>query len=259
VDPRLSHDALVELMGAFALDAADPAEVAAIQSHLGVCPRCRDEVTHFRQAAAVLANTGGEAPAGVWDAIAARIEAAPRVTTQFPLLPRPASDEPIFLPPRPRVARRAAAGAAAVVAAAVALLGLEVGHLDHRLNQVTAASAGQTLTGAARAALLDPTAQRITLARVGPGSSPAAQVVVQGSGAAFLFNQGLPALPPGQTYQLWAMIDGQPISVAVLGAHPATVAFSVDFAAATKAFAVTVEPAGGSVAPTRASVAGTTA
>ncbi len=120
---------------------------------------------------------------------------------------------------------------AAAAVAAIALLGVEVGHLDHRLNQVTAASAGQTLTAAARNALLDPSAQRITLTGVGPGPSPGAVVVVQPSGAAFLFNQGLPALPPGQTYQLWAMIDGQPISVGVLGAHPATVAFSLDTAA----------------------------
>ena len=147
---------------------------------------------------------------------------------------------------------------AAAAVAAIALLGVEVAHLDHRLNQVTAASAGRSLTAAARNALLDPSTQRITLTGVGPGPSPGAVIVVQPSGAAFLFNQGLPALPPGQTYQLWAMIDGQPISVGVLGADPATVAFSLDTAVTTRAFAVTVEPAGGSVAPTRAPVASTT-
>ena len=140
---------------------------------------------------------------------------------------------------------------AAAAVAAIALLGVEVGHLDHRLNQVTAASAGRTLTAAARSALLDPSTQRITLTGGGPDPSIAAVLVVQPPGAAFLFNQGLPALPPGQTYQLWAMIDDQPISVGVLGADPATMAFSLDTAVATKAFAVTVEPAGGSVAPPR--------
>jgi Anti-sigma-K factor rskA/Putative zinc-finger len=258
MDPDLKHDVVVDLLGAFALDAVDPVEVAAISAHLSVCPRCRDDVAQYQRAAAIVANTGGEAPAGVWDGIAARIDSPARPTSGFPPPPRRASDEPIVQRPRPRAARRAMAGAAGVAAAAIVLLGVEVGHLDHRLNQVTAASAGQTLTGAARNALLDPSAQRVTLARVGPGSSPAAQVVVQRSGAAFFFNQGLPALPRGQAYQLWAMIDGQVISVGVLGAHPTTVAFSVDFAAATKAFAVTVEPAGGSIAPTRAAVASAT-
>jgi anti-sigma-K factor RskA len=44
----------------------------------------------------------------------------------------------------------------------------------------------------------------------------------------------------------------------VLGDQPQTVAFSLDPRAATDAFAVTVEPAGGSVAPTRPPVANTT-
>jgi hypothetical protein len=260
MDPTVSHDALIELLGAFAVDAVEPAEAAAIQAHLAVCPRCRDEVAHHQQTAALLANRGGEAPPGVWDAIAARIEAPSRSTSGFPGLPPPASDEPaVPRRLRPPVARPAAMLAVAAAVAAITLLGVQVRHLDHRLNQVTAASAGQPLTAAARNALLDPSAQRITLTGVGPGPTPGAAVVVQPSGAAFLFNRGLPALPPGQTYQLWAMIDGQPISVGVLGTYPATVAFHLDTAAATRAFAVTVEPAGGSVAPTRVPVASTTA
>ena len=172
---------------------------------------------------------GGEAPARVWDAIAVRIEAHPRSTTGFRLRPGPASKEPAARRRlRPPVARRAVVCTVAAGVAAIALLGVQVDRLDHRLNQVTAASAGQNLTAAARNALLDSSAERITLDRVGPGPSPGATVVVQPSGAAFLFNQGLTVLPPGQTYQLWAMIDGQPISVGVLGAHPATVAFSLD-------------------------------
>jgi hypothetical protein len=256
--PDVSHDALVELLGAFALDAVEPAESAAIRAHLVGCPRCGDEVAHDQQAAAMLANTGGEAPPGVWHAIAARIEASPRSGRGLPPRRRASGETAVPRRLRPRVARRAAALTAAAAAAAIAVLGLEVAHLDHRLNQVTAASAGRSVDAAARDALLDFSAQRITLTRVGPGPSPGAAVVVQTSGAAFLFNQGLPALPAGETYQLWAMIDGQPISVAVLGSHPATVAFSLDGAATTKAFAVTVEPAGGSVAPTRPPVASTT-
>jgi len=147
-------------------------------------------------------------------------------------------------------------GAAAVVA--IALLGVEVGHLDHRLNRMTAASSGQSLTAAARGALLDPSARRVTPSGTGPGATRAAEVVVLPSGAALLFNEGLPALPKSETYQLWVMMDGRPISVGLLGTLPATVAFSLDAAAATSAFAVTVEPAGGSVAPTRPPVASTT-
>jgi anti-sigma-K factor RskA len=138
------------------------------------------------------------------------------------------------------------------------VLGVQVGRLDHRLNNVAAATAAQSLTGAARNALLDPTASRVVLDGTAAGGQPAAEVVALRTGAAYLFNDRLPNLPPAETYQLWAMIDGQAISVGLLGTHPTTVAFSLDPRDSTDAFAVTVEPAGGSVAPTRAPVASTT-
>ncbi len=78
MDPNLSHEALVELLGAFAVDAVEPAEAAAIRAHLGVCPRCGDELAGYQQTAAMLANTGGEAPAGVWDADRRPHRARPR-------------------------------------------------------------------------------------------------------------------------------------------------------------------------------------
>jgi anti-sigma-K factor RskA len=254
MDPTLSHDELRELLGAYALDAVEPAEAAAIRAHLEECPRCRDEVAQHQQTAAVLANTGGKAPAGVWDAIAARIESPPPVASGFPnLVSKPAAGRRI----RPALARRVVALAAAAAASAIAVLGVEVGHLDHRLNQVAAASAAQNLSAAARTALLDPSAARVTLTGTGTGARPVAEVVALRSGAAFLFNEGLPALPPAKTYQLWAMVGGRSISVGLLGANPATVAFGLDAAGTMNAFAVTVEPAGGSIAPTRPPVAST--
>jgi anti-sigma-K factor RskA len=129
---------------------------------------------------------------------------------------------------------------------------------DHRVNQVTAASGAQTLSAAARSALLDPTANRVVLKSTNSDAQPAAEVVALRSGAAYLFNDQLPDLPAAETYQLWAMIDGQPISVGLLGTHPSTVAFTLDPTDLTNAFAVTVEPAGGSVAPTHPPVASTT-
>ena len=44
MDRPLSHDAVVELLGAYALDAVDPTEAAAVEAHLGTCPGCRDEI-----------------------------------------------------------------------------------------------------------------------------------------------------------------------------------------------------------------------
>jgi Anti-sigma-K factor rskA/Putative zinc-finger len=259
MEPDLSHDFVVEMLGAFALDAVDAAEAPMVRAHLDACPRCRDEVVQYQRTATMLANDGGAAPAGLWDLISARLEPPETLSRAFPPLDgtvsaRPATGRGI----RPRAARRAVGLMAVAAAAVIASLGVEVGHLDHRLNQLTAVSANPTMSAAAQSALLDPSSRRITLAGTGPAAPHRAELVVLGSGAGFLFNDGLPALASAKTYQLWAMVDGQPISVAVLGPHPGTAAFSLDAAAATRAFAVTVEPAGGSVAPTRPPVASTT-
>jgi anti-sigma-K factor RskA len=58
-----------------------------------------------------------------------------------------------------------------------------------------------------------------------------------------------------RTYQLWSIDDGRAISVGLLGEHPSSVAFTVDPSVAATAYLVTVEPAGGVVAPTSAPVA----
>jgi len=55
----------------------------------------------------------------------------------------------------------------------------------------------------------------------------------------------MPDLPKAETYQLWAMIGGQPISLGLMGNSPAQASFTVSGSATVSALAVTVEPAGG--------------
>ncbi len=64
--------------------------------------------------------------------------------------------------------------------------------------------------------------------------------------------QQLPALPAGKQYQLWALDKGKPVDAGVLAANTAagdSIQQMKDIASA-QAFAMTVEPAGGSVGPT---------
>ena len=252
MDRPLSHDAVVDLLGAYALDAVDPGEAAAVEAHLGTCPGCRDEIARLQQAAGALAGPEEEPPSELWDGIAARLS-------------RPgegAGPHPGHESPRPwsRLARPAAAVLAVAAAAAITVLAVEVAHLNHRLNQVATGTAAQSLSGSARQALLDPRSSRIALTGPRPGSPVRAEVVViEGSGTAFLFNQGLPALPPSQSYQLWLLGGPRPVSVGLLGAEPGTVGFAIGAGPATRAFAVSVEPARGSTAPTRAPVAASAA
>jgi anti-sigma-K factor RskA len=52
------------------------------------------------------------------------------------------------------------------------------------------------------------------------------------------------------TYQLWAVVHGEPISLGLMGPSPYDVAFTLAGVPNPTTLAITVEPAGGSVAPT---------
>jgi anti-sigma-K factor RskA len=244
----LNHDAVVELLGAYALDAVDPQDAAAVEAHLGTCPGCRDEIARLHEAAGALAGPGEDPPPGLWDGIATRLSrpdggSKPRIRGGSPRLSS-------------RPARRVTAVLAVAAAAAITVLAVEVAHLNHRLDQVAAGTATRNLSESARQALLDPRSDHIALTGPGPGGSVRAEVVViEGSETAFLFNQGLPALPAAQSYQLWLIGGPRPVSLGLLGADPGTVAFAVGAIPVTSAFAVSVEPARGSTAPTQAPVA----
>ena len=64
--------------------------------------------------------------------------------------------------------------------------------------------------------------------------------------------RSLPALPAGKQYQLWALDKGKPVDAGVLTAATATVEGiqHMKDIASSQTFAMTIEPAGGSVNPT---------
>src|SRR5438034_909666 len=72
-DDRFTHEEVQELLGAYAVDAVDSDEAVAIETHLDECARCRADLAEMREVAAFLAHTGGEAPSGLWDRIAASL------------------------------------------------------------------------------------------------------------------------------------------------------------------------------------------
>ncbi len=58
----------------------------------------------------------------------------------------------------------------------------------------------------------------------------------------------LPEAPSGNQYQLWAIVNGTPVNAGVLDSSSAQFQKMIDFSEA-QAFAITLEPAGGSVNP----------
>jgi anti-sigma-K factor RskA len=238
---ELTHLEIEELLGVYALDAVSPEEADVVEVHLRDCPRCRAEVADHREVAASLAHVGSTAPAGVWSRIAGSLEEAPPTLDMarvVSLRSRPARSVPV----------RVAAAVAAMAAAVIAVLGVQVNHLDSRTDQLAAALQKGGVDQAVQAALFDPGARRVDL-RSEDGAT-FAQAVVRDNGDSYLVRTNLPTLPADQTYQLWGIIDDQAVSLGVLGNEPGVSAFKMAGSRAS-VLAVTAEAAGGVATPTQ--------
>ena len=231
----MTHDEVSELLGAYALDAVDPDEAAAVELHLRDCPRCRAEVAEHRETAAFLAHAGADAPADVWDRIAGTIDAPAPV---IPIAPR--------LGERSRRGGSWSRGVALIgVAAAmvIAVLGLQVRNQDQRIDELAAELAASD--GGLAAALAQDGAEMLELE--GESAIP----VVVADGKAWLQASALPALEDGRTYQLWGAAGDELVSIAVLGRDPGVISFDVDGYAL---LAITEEEAPGVVTSSNAPV-----
>jgi hypothetical protein len=239
-----THDDIIELLGAYALDAVEPDEAEAIERHLEDCPRCAQEVDAFREVAGSLAFSGGTAPDGVWERIAAQLEEKP-----------PPLDMERFAPvvpiergrrrrrgaggPRPLVLRVAAVAAAEVVVGALAGLTAEVARLQHRIDGMR--------TNVATA----PAGRAVSITLRSPDGALSVPVVIGPDGNGYVSAGNLPPLPATETYQLWAISNGQRISIGVLGSSfdVGTFALGAEPAGAAArhidAIAITREPAPG--------------
>src|SRR6185312_487634 len=67
MDRELTPDEITELLPAYALDAVDDDERAAIDEYLASHPDERDQVAELQVAASLLAHAGGPPPEGVWE------------------------------------------------------------------------------------------------------------------------------------------------------------------------------------------------
>lgn len=248
MNPRL-HDDIRELLGAYALDAVERDEAATIEAHLATCPRCRDEVREHREVAALLAYSGTTAPEGMWDRLAVTLDAAP---------PAPAAPalgfglgNQVRASGRRRRTRIAAAVAAAALVAGLGAGGLQVQSAlrsqDDQIKNVAQAlteeGARARLVREAAAAALADGAREVHL--LTPERTPLADAVVMADGTGYLIDRGAPSLPPGRTYQLWAVAGGQKLSLGVPGREVDVLTFRVP--EATDALALTVEQAPGVV------------
>jgi anti-sigma-K factor RskA len=236
----VTHDELQSLLGAYALDALDPAETAVLEAHLTDCPRCRAEVAGHHQTAALLGNVGGDAPRGVWERIAAELHPEQDMRS-----PPPLSSKVLSLPSRRPLPLPLVAALVAAAIAVVGLLGVFTIRLQHRVDALRAAISTSGLRQAAAGAVLNPhhTSAQLTSA----DGRLTAQVVIGPDGNAYLLDADLPPLDPLRTYQLWGLDNGRIVSLALLGNDPKLAAFRVD--PAVRRLMVTAEPRGGRPQP----------
>jgi anti-sigma-K factor RskA len=257
----MDHNELRELTGAYALGILTDDERLTLENHLRECQACAAEVRESIEATSALAVgvTQIDPPASLRSRVLAAatggdsIQSATERRRSFSALPYWLS---------------AAASLAALALGLYALnLRTRVQDLETRLRVATAASDTMkkqliSLSAEAREAqqrfaiLAARDVRRIDLGGVPPAASASAQAFWSPTQGVFLDGTNLPALPAGRVYQLWMISPEQPapLGIALLtpdaGGRVSTITPNPAGITRVAAFAVTLEPAGGSPAPT---------
>lgn len=97
----------------------------------------------------------------------------------------------------------------------------------------------------------DPQMKSVPLSGMNSLTSHSAMVHWNPSTNEVYFNaSALPPSPESKQYQLWAIVDGKPVDAGVIDLHNGVAFQKMKLVAGAKAFAVTIENAGGSASPT---------
>jgi len=228
-----------DLTGAYVLRAMDDDEAAAFETHLAACSRCQDEVRSLQSVAARLGDSVAEPPPA---ALRERVLSQARQTRQLPPTEAVTSISS-------RAARRPSApGRWLAVAAAMLLLvagaaGVVAYESNQRANSLAVAAdqLNELLSQP------DVSMQQSAVA----GGGEATLVSSRAAGQAVLLTSGVPATDSSSTYQLWSIDEAGATSLGLFNpGDDDRGAARVELPASTVTFGMTVEPAGGSPAPT---------
>jgi anti-sigma-K factor RskA len=247
----ITHQDASDLLASFVLDAVDVDEHQWIEDHLADCPRCRADEDAFRDVTAAMGNSVEVLPEGLWAAISLRL--SDREVGNQPPMPQLVRREGsethssnvraiVAAPKSRRIAIMGSIVGAA--AAATVVLGISVmrpGHQPDRLQAAPASSLSVVVT-----ALETPGHKVVNLKNA--NDLRQAQFVLA-SGRGYLVSSNLPTLKSDETYQLWGLVSGQPISLGLLGQAPSQSTFTLAGNSSLAQLRVTVEPSGGSVVP----------
>lgn len=255
----LTHDEANDLLAALALDAVDTDERTNLDHHLSECPRCRAELDSLLGVAAIMGNSVEPLPDGLWEKISGRLYDVQGETPQASplLMDAVLAGTVTSIDSRRTLASRKARGAlvsmSLVAAAVIIVLAFSLSGANKKVANLQGALSNSA-NSAALAALQVPGHQLVNLDNTA-SHQRVAEFVVLPDGRGYLVKSNLPTLPSKDSYQLWGIIGGQPISIGLMGRTPNQVTFTVAGLSSPSVLAVTVEPAGGSPAPTSPVVA----
>jgi anti-sigma-K factor RskA len=226
------------LTGAYATDALEPEEHDRFERHLAECADCRQEVAELRATTARLATAAYESPP---PAMRARVLDEISRTRQQPPLTTDTDDTDDTVVPltRRRWWTQPASAAAALLLVVSAGLGALAWQQDQRADEAEA-RAEQIA-----AVVTDPDRVETNA----PATTEGSGTVVAAQDLAVFRTDGLPELPSDQDYQLWLISDEGATSAGVLG-RDGDLEKVVEDVGDADALGLTVEPSGGSDAPT---------
>lgn len=252
---ELTRDELSELAAGYALGALEGHERARFEALVrGRDPEALRALRRCEESLTRLAADHPEAPpASVKAALLARIAVAPG-----PAEPARGRGMPMAARPRRSVWTVVLAGALAAGIAAVAV-GLAVSTRYERRLEVLGRQAAELRAQVQReqsllAMLRDPATQMVSLSGQAPSPEARARMLWHEKAGGLLVAAGLPPVPAGKAYQLWAIAGTRPpvsagvFTVDAQGTASLRVA-PLSGVGRVDAFAVTLEPAGGLPAP----------
>ena len=241
-----------DLLGAWALNAVDDLERAAVERAIGADPQLAAEARELRETVSQLADADAEQPPEhVRQAVLAQIqdtppgEAGQQDTEDSEGRRRIREDRDELARMRRRRRWQGLAAAAALVVAVAVPTGIAVNQADRAGQAEQQAAEFQGQADQIADALTDPSAELVSEEL--PDGARAVGVLGEDSA---LFTAQEVAELDNQDYQLWVLEGEQAISAGVLDWEDGELTAMVEQFPADAALAVTAEPVGGSEQPT---------
>jgi hypothetical protein len=250
----MSHDEANELLAVAALHAVDAETLAQVEEHAATCPRCQSELDANRAVAAAIGNSVEELPEGLWTNISSQLWERKGDRAEMPPLVIGDTPAEVVAIDSARSRRRRTLFGAIGFAAAASIVALAIGFAgaqNHVNNLQTALRFANR--SAVQRALAAPGHQIVNLTSA--SNTQLAEFVMLPNGTGYLVNSSMPTLASNETYQLWGLVKGSPVSIGVMGAKPGHVTFTMDSSPLPSELAVTVQKAGGSLTPSKNFVA----